>query len=156
MPHPFRDDQIQGWASDFLEGPRFAAVRGPVRECAPEVLQAFLGGACAARDREPGDLEEADLRVGALEHAARLALPAGAHEGVPDLLALFLEDLEAGGRLAGGRSLGLALRAARGAYQAASGGRIEPIVRPAPAVGRNDPCPCGSGRKYKKCCLGIL
>ena len=22
-----------------------------------------------------------------------------------------------------------------------------------PAVGRNDPCPCGSGKKYKKCCL---
>ncbi len=22
-----------------------------------------------------------------------------------------------------------------------------------PGVGRNDPCPCGSGRKYKKCCL---
>jgi hypothetical protein len=21
------------------------------------------------------------------------------------------------------------------------------------AIGRNDPCPCGSGRKYKKCCL---
>lgn len=21
-----------------------------------------------------------------------------------------------------------------------------------PTVGRNDPCPCGSGRKYKKCC----
>ena len=24
---------------------------------------------------------------------------------------------------------------------------------PAKAVGRNDPCPCGSGRKYKQCCL---
>ena len=23
-----------------------------------------------------------------------------------------------------------------------------------PAAGRNDPCPCGSGLKYKKCCLG--
>ena len=22
------------------------------------------------------------------------------------------------------------------------------------SVGRNDPCPCGSGKKYKKCCLG--
>ena len=22
-----------------------------------------------------------------------------------------------------------------------------------PKVGRNDPCPCGSGRKYKKCCI---
>ncbi len=25
-------------------------------------------------------------------------------------------------------------------------------VRTTPKVGRNDPCPCGSGRKYKKCC----
>ena len=23
-----------------------------------------------------------------------------------------------------------------------------------PKVGRNDPCPCGSGKKYKHCCLG--
>jgi hypothetical protein len=28
-----------------------------------------------------------------------------------------------------------------------------PYVRSEPKVGRNDPCPCGSGRKYKKCCL---
>jgi uncharacterized protein len=27
----------------------------------------------------------------------------------------------------------------------------EPYVRPGPKIGRNDPCPCGSGRKYKKC-----
>jgi len=26
------------------------------------------------------------------------------------------------------------------------------VVRSAPKVGRNDPCPCGSGKKYKKCC----
>ncbi|HMN07010.1 MAG TPA: DUF1186 domain-containing protein [Flavobacteriales bacterium] len=29
-----------------------------------------------------------------------------------------------------------------------------PITRSAPKVGRNDPCPCGSGKKYKKCCEG--
>ncbi|MFA5093692.1 MAG: preprotein translocase subunit SecA [Candidatus Omnitrophota bacterium] len=27
-----------------------------------------------------------------------------------------------------------------------------PVEREAPKVGRNDPCPCGSGKKYKKCC----
>ena len=27
------------------------------------------------------------------------------------------------------------------------------IARQPPPVGRNAPCPCGSGRKYKKCCL---
>jgi hypothetical protein len=30
----------------------------------------------------------------------------------------------------------------------------EPVVRAAPRVGRNAPCPCGSGSKYKQCCLG--
>ncbi len=33
------------------------------------------------------------------------------------------------------------------------GGPVKPIVRDQPKVGRNDPCPCGSGKKYKKCCL---
>jgi len=28
----------------------------------------------------------------------------------------------------------------------------KPVVREGPRVGRNDPCPCGSGKKYKKCC----
>jgi len=30
---------------------------------------------------------------------------------------------------------------------------FEPARRAGPRVGRNDPCPCGSGRKYKRCCL---
>jgi len=28
----------------------------------------------------------------------------------------------------------------------------EPVVKPK-KIGRNDPCPCGSGKKYKKCCM---
>ena len=28
----------------------------------------------------------------------------------------------------------------------------EPVRRDAPKIGRNDPCPCGSGKKYKHCC----
>ena len=29
----------------------------------------------------------------------------------------------------------------------------QPYRRPEPKVGRNEPCPCGSGQKFKKCCL---
>ena len=29
---------------------------------------------------------------------------------------------------------------------------IKTVVRETPKVGRNEPCPCGSGKKYKKCC----
>jgi len=30
----------------------------------------------------------------------------------------------------------------------------DPFRREQPKVGRNDVCPCGSGKKYKKCCQG--
>jgi len=29
---------------------------------------------------------------------------------------------------------------------------LDPIVRDDPKIGRNDPCSCGSGKKFKKCC----
>jgi Flp pilus assembly protein TadD len=29
---------------------------------------------------------------------------------------------------------------------------VQPVHRESPKIGRNDPCPCGSGKKYKKCC----
>ncbi len=32
------------------------------------------------------------------------------------------------------------------------GERLGPVVRDAPKVGRNEPCPCDSGKKFKKCC----
>jgi len=36
---------------------------------------------------------------------------------------------------------------------AAEGGKQKTVVRGGPRVGRNDPCPCGSGKKYKRCHL---
>ena len=37
-----------------------------------------------------------------------------------------------------------------------SEGHVTPrtVVRSSPKVGRNEPCPCGSGKKYKHCCYG--
>ena len=31
--------------------------------------------------------------------------------------------------------------------------KVETYKRPTPKIQRNEPCPCGSGKKYKKCCL---
>ena len=30
--------------------------------------------------------------------------------------------------------------------------RSKPLVRQSPRTGRNEPCPCGSGKKFKRCC----
>jgi len=38
------------------------------------------------------------------------------------------------------------------AEQAGGVPKVETVVHEGPRIGRNDPCPCGSGKKYKKCC----
>ncbi len=45
------------------------------------------------------------------------------------------------------RELEQARMAGSGEYQP-----VQQVVRNAEKIGRNDPCPCGSGKKYKKCC----
>ena len=39
-----------------------------------------------------------------------------------------------------------------GNYSEKEGGMNKTVVNNEPKVGRNDPCPCGSGKKYKNCC----
>jgi hypothetical protein len=46
-------------------------------------------------------------------------------------------------------ALGSSSRSDREVY----GRKLEPIVHTAPQIGRNERCPCGSGKKYKQCCL---
>jgi preprotein translocase subunit SecA len=43
-------------------------------------------------------------------------------------------------------------QAAQAQAATAPQGPVKPIVNKAPKVGRNDPCICGSGKKYKRCC----
>jgi len=39
----------------------------------------------------------------------------------------------------------------QGAAAGEEAGKVKTVVRDQPKVGRNEPCPCGSGKKYKKC-----
>jgi preprotein translocase subunit SecA len=55
------------------------------------------------------------------------------------------------------RELGASLVVIRDYFRAGNWRRAfeevqKPFVREGPKIGRNDPCPCGSGRKFKKCC----
>jgi hypothetical protein len=165
MPSPYRQErtesgvdidteQIESWVDDFCGSARFRDNPSPAREYAPEVLVRFLKTACAVRDVEPADVEESDLRSGLLEGVARMALPESDRPAIPALCAAFLAEMEAQGRIAGGRSMGLYVRALSEAFSDASSVKPKPFVSPTTKIGRNAPCPCGSGRKYKKCCQG--
>jgi preprotein translocase subunit SecA len=68
-------------------------------------------------------------------------------ESLPDAAA---EAGFAGGDGAPGQQAGAPTQAANGAMRAAAQAGRQP-VHAATKVGRNDPCPCGSGKKYKRC-----
>ena len=156
MGDPYRSETIANWIADFVDSPRAAELPGAAREFAPEILVSFLTAACGIRDVEPGDIEEQDLQGALVDGVGRLELPASVREVVPEVVQRFLEALQEEGRLGGGRRLGLYVRALAGAYRDATSHAPKPIVAQATKLGRNDPCPCGSGLKYKRCCMGRL
>ena len=140
--------QCEEWAAEFAESTPFSLLADALKERAPAVCAGFL--------RRAGELTESAARRVLLEEMPTLDLPQAVREAVPDIVGTFLVWLEETGRLADGRSVARFIGALAPAYRercSPQGGlRIPPVVKKTPDIGRNDPCPCGSGRKYKKCC----
>ena len=153
VPGPYTLERIENWASDFCSSDGIRAFSPGVREHAQTVLVKFLAAACDANGLEPDEIDEPDVRAGLLGPVTKLALPPAVRAEVPALCGAFLTQLEAEGRLGGGRMLGAYARALKDAYGEAASGKPKPIKRAGSPIGRNDPCPCGSGKKYKKCCM---
>lgn len=151
---PWIRDQIESWVADFVQGVAGGSIDSMLRPHAESVLVAFLDHACAARGVAPGDVERADLKQALL--GAPFTLPDSARSRVPRLCADFLADLEYRGRLADGEALGQYVAALRDSHLQTTGKRPAPLERPGSKLNRNDPCPCGSGLKYKKCCMRAL
>jgi hypothetical protein len=154
MPGQYTLEKIENWASDFCLSDGLRPFTPALRDAAGQLLVAFLTAACDARGVEPGDIEEPDIKAALLGSVARLAVPEAIRREVPAVCGAFLASLEAEGRLGGGRVLGAFAQALTSSYLEAVSGKAKPIVRPGSKLGRNDPCPCGSGKKYKKCCMG--
>jgi preprotein translocase subunit SecA len=96
-----------------------------------------------------------DVREDFVQRLFRVQLSPEAGQVVPQPRAprvMQTQHAEAQAFGAGGGAAGDEEPGGRAADRAAAGGNAPaPRVRTAPVVGRNDPCPCGSGKKYKKC-----
>ena len=153
MAGQYTKEKIENWVSDSCSSDAMGGFSSGTREYAADLLVKFLVAACDARGVEPEDIEEPDCKQALLGTLAKLQLPSTVKAEVPALCGTFLTQLEAEGRLGGGKLLGAYVRALKDAFADATSGKPKPVVRPGSRIGRNDPCPCGSGKKYKKCCM---
>lgn len=140
----------ENWLAEFLEENETARFKPATREAAERVLAEFLAVACARDGSDPGDLDESDVKAGLLDGVTRLELGESVERQAPELCAAFMRWLQQEGRHGKGRALGAFLVVLAPAFLEKRHPR--PVRRPGAKVGPNDPCPCGSGRKYKKCC----
>jgi preprotein translocase subunit SecA len=87
--------------------------------------------------------------VGQVQARSAYTVTATTHEGATGYGVS--ENLRADDAALAGHGAGSAEQQAAAAA-AAGEAKVKTIVRETARVGRNDPCPCGSGKKYKKCC----
>jgi hypothetical protein len=102
------------------------------------------------------DLSPAGL-VRSLDRVARLDLPVQVRKGCPELLSGFFGYLATTGHFpeASNWAEGVSRLAPEyvGRFRDDGSVRGETFRKAHTDVGRNNPCPCGSGKKFKKCCL---
>ena len=93
--------------------------------------------------RSPQGLQEQALEAGT---PAVITGGQGGNGRPPRKVATSVDEIEEAFQRKKKRELEQARMAGSGDMQ------VQQVVRSGEKVGRNDPCPCGSGKKYKKCC----
>jgi hypothetical protein len=136
-------EQAESLISEYAGSEHFLLAEGPA-----------LG--LAALD----DLKSKHVETVLLEAMPRLALPPEAKRAVPDQLEAFFAFLKESGRFPPAGAWRMCVEAVKPRYLA--GLRADGSVKGTTFkknytdVGRNDPCPCGSGKKFKKCCMELI
>ena len=151
------DNRWDNWAGDFAESFAASTFNPPTRDRVAEILHQF--GAIVRRIDSgfPDEVAPGTFATVFAEHLPRLNFFPSVRADVPEVIARFFEFLQDGGRLGEGyfwaeqvRALEVPATPSRPARPTSKGTPIRKSAET--AVGRNDPCPCGSGKKYKKCC----
>jgi hypothetical protein len=95
---------------------------------------------------------------GALKAVAQVGgVPVEQRRDFPRLLTAYLSYLDESAHFTAApqwlRAVEHAAKRYQEGFRADGTFRGETIRKPVAAIGRNEPCPCGSGRKFKKCCM---
>ncbi len=145
---------------DFTASPHFIFLDGTVKEHAAGLLAAFVA-ACGRRGiGSPERLTDSACEAIVLNDFPRLDLPLDVRRAVPGFLREFFNYLAVSGRFPAALSWAGRVATLDTKYQALfrEDGSVkgETFRKKYTDVNRNDPCPCGSGKKFKRCCMDLL
>ena len=143
---------LQDAVSDYIHSQHYILLDSALKEHAETLLSYWCEQ--TSNNPEPDDIENALKAVGQLD------LPIQARQSFPALLQAYFEYLDSIGGFPKTAAWSMQIEYLTPKYLESF--RIdgtmkgETVRKTLPKVGRNDPCPCGSGKKYKKCCDGLF
>jgi len=159
---PRNDARVRADVADFLSSRHAARFAPPTRADVGAVAREFLDACYNDVGVRPDLLDAEQLREVLFEILPRRLDPKSpTSTRAPDIVRALLDHFFEQKANANAWSLESVFDDARTRFAgllAAGGGREqraeapEPLKRPGSKLGRNDPCPCGSGKKFKKCC----
>ncbi len=149
------DETLENWIGDFDVSFAASTLPSDLDEWRASLLRTFLEGVTARDPGFPREVSPGSFKQ-ALDRALALDVPAAARNRTAEIVATFFEYLRTAGRVAEGDDWAAQMRVLGAGVQhrVREDGSVRGVThrRAAESVGRNDPCPCGSGKKYKKCC----
>ncbi len=147
---------LRDYIGDYTSSEYFTFLPVHLKDHADSLLHHLLGEA----EKNGGDFTADALEKLLLEHVAPLDLKHAVRRDAPKLLEAFFAYLDAAGKYpeAGQWAAIMPAVAIRYAERFRDDGSIkgDTVRHHLAKVGRNDPCPCGSGNKFKKCCIDLL
>ncbi len=158
---------------DFLEGRHFSKRTKAYRDTAEYVIKSLLDYLFFEQHKELREIKNEHVEHFMLDFAPRkMSFDTDVMKQVPEIMEAFLIFLESSGHINNGIELSVTVKnksreflklmpREKTAREKTTAKKTTPPKKPAKKktlevkAGRNDPCPCGSGKKYKKCCGSI-
>lgn len=154
---------LESLVGDYVSSQQFhffSSGAAEIKEHAADMLGSFVNGCRERGVTAPDSLTIVCLDDVMMNHMARLAVPLAVRRKVPELLRSFFGYLAQSGCFPPARPWMDWIVSLEGRYQAKfrDDGSVkgETFKKRYTDVNRNDPCPCGSGKKFKKCCMNSI
>ena len=147
-------------SDDFLLSQQFLFIDPDQKSHAEKILGVFADACRIGADVHLIAFSIADLEEILLNRMTRIDTPLNVRRIVPELLHGFFDYLAQSGRYPPAGAWTGWVSALEEKYQSKfrddGSVRGETFKKQYTDVNRNDPCPCGSGKKFKKCCMNII
>lgn len=147
---------IEEYIDDYLSSQHYTIISGEVTEHAETILHGLTY--FVNEQKETGS--RLVILEKALEKLSGLNLPLNVKEEIPDLLCSYFSFVAQSGRFPEASLWESDISTLKAGFLQKFRGdgsvRGETFKKQYTDVGRNDPCPCGSGLKFKKCCMKLL